>query len=71
MFSRLLDARQSKFKRLTILRESQLTVVTWHSEEMTKAWEDSKLGLTREYKKRHREAVKKQKRGFAAAPGDE
>ncbi len=34
-----------------------------HSDQMSEAWNKDKLELTREYKKRHREAVKRRKRG--------
>lgn len=36
------------------------------SEQMTAAWRESKVELTREWKKRHREAVKRVKRGMGS-----
>lgn len=38
-----------------------------HSEQMTQLWNEQKRELTKEYKKRHREAVKRQKRGMGGA----
>lgn len=41
-------------------------------EQMEAAWREQKVGLTREFKRRHREAVKRQKRGMGLAEvGDE
>lgn len=40
--------------------------------EMEASWREQKVGLTREFKRRHREAVKRQKRGMGLADvGDE
>lgn len=48
-------------------RTTRLTLPLTASEQMTQLWNDQKRELTKEYKKRHREAVKRQKRGMGGA----
>jgi queuine/archaeosine tRNA-ribosyltransferase len=39
--------------------------VNWNSEDVRARWEAQKVGLTKNWKQRHREAVKRQRRGGA------
>lgn len=54
-----------------ISKQTSIDVNSRYSEETTKRWDECKGELTREYKRRHREGVKRKRRGFQRGGGDE